>query len=142
MLAAAVFTLISCNGNNYYEDRPVEYSKVPIAGQDFVKTHFPDLTVAYVEEERDVRGLNYEVHLSDGTTIDFDKNGEWLEIDCGRNCVPEAIILAAIVQDVKTRYPQSCIVQIDRDRYGFDVELNNGLDLKYDKKGKFIRIDD
>lgn len=38
-------------------------------------------------------------------------------------------------------YPKNKIVAIDRDRRDYEVELDNGLDLKFDLKFRLIDID-
>ena len=39
-------------------------------------------------------------------------------------------------------YPKNKITSIDRDRRDYEVELDNGLDLKFDLKFRLIDIDD
>ena len=34
------------------------------------------------------------------------------------------------------------IVKIDREPYGHEIELSGGLELKFDKNGKLLHIDD
>ena len=33
-------------------------------------------------------------------------------------------------------------VKIDKERYGYEIELGNDLELKFDKNGKLLNIDD
>lgn len=87
-------------------------------------------------------GKEYDVTLDCGVEIDFDKNGEWTDIDCGHNPVPEAIIPANILNYVKEKHPNNFITQIEKKRNGYKVELNIDLDLLFDKNGNFTRFDD
>ena len=34
------------------------------------------------------------------------------------------------------------IVQVDKEMYGWDIELNNDLELKFSKDGQLLGIDD
>ena len=34
------------------------------------------------------------------------------------------------------------IVGVDKERHGYDIELSNGIDMKFDKDGNFLRYDD
>ena len=43
---------------------------------------------------------------------------------------------------VAKQQPGQRIVGIDKERSGYDVELTNGIDLKFNKAGQFIRYDD
>ena len=56
--------------------------------------------------------------------------------------VPADLIPASIAEYVKTHFPGTQIVKIDKERRGYEVELSNDLDLQFNKNGKFIGIDD
>jgi len=43
---------------------------------------------------------------------------------------------------VRKSFPNTAIKKIEKKRFGYDVELINGLDLEFDSKGNFKRIDD
>lgn len=58
------------------------------------------------------------------------------------NSVPEALVPAAIVQYVKTNFDGTVITKIDKERYGYDIELSNDLELKFNKKGQVMEVDD
>ena len=49
---------------------------------------------------------------------------------------------APIANYVKTHFAGATVVMIDKERYGYDVELSNDLKLKFNKKGQLINIDD
>ena len=52
-----------------------------------------------------------------------------------------AIVPQQIRDYVTKNYPKNKIVAIDRDRRDYEVELDNGLDLKFDLKFRLIDID-
>jgi len=56
--------------------------------------------------------------------------------------VPAKLIPNGIAQYVKKTYPQTDIYKIQKKRYGYEIELANGLDLEFNAKGQFLRIDD
>ena len=74
--------------------------------------------------------------------LEFDKNGTWDKVDCNYSAVPANLVPAAIANYVKTHFAGATIVKIDKERYGYDVELSNELDLKFNKKGQLVNIDD
>ena len=43
---------------------------------------------------------------------------------------------------MKTHFAGATVVKIDKEYYGYDVELSNDLDLKFNAQGQFMRIDD
>ncbi|MBQ4174977.1 MAG: PepSY-like domain-containing protein, partial [Prevotella sp.] len=84
----------------------------------------------------------YEVMLNDGAKIDFDKRGNWDKVDCETYAVPAALIPASIAQYVKTNFPGTIIIKIDKERYGYDIELSNDIELKFNQSGALIGMDD
>jgi len=43
---------------------------------------------------------------------------------------------------VNKNFKGATIVKIDKEHYGYEVELSNGLDLKFNCNGSFMMIDD
>ncbi len=43
---------------------------------------------------------------------------------------------------MKATFPGTTILKLDRDRRGYDIKLNNGLELEYNKKFQVVEIDD
>ena len=97
----------------------------------------------YVEydETRNYRVDEFEVHFSNGTVIEFDRDGELKSIDCGQNdTVPLSIIPSKIKTALKRYTRNFNIVEysIDRGRLTieYEIELNNGIEYKFNKNGK------
>ena len=84
---------------------------------------------------------DYKVVFVNGAKVEFAKNGEWKDVECKYGEVPAAIVPQQIRDYVTKNYPKNKIVAIDRDRRDYEVELDNGLDLKFDLKFRLIDID-
>ena len=121
--------------------QPAAAQAVPEAINAFVKQHFPNATIVGVETDND-HGLEYDIYLSDGTEIDFDANNQWDNVDCHGKAVPAALVPQAIATYVKNSYQNLAITKIDKDYRGFDIELANGLELNFDRSGRFMGMDD
>ena len=118
-------------------------SDLPAAAQTMLTKYFPKTPVSHIKIDSEfLRGNDYDVVLVDGTEVDFDSKGNWKEIDCGRNAVPAGLILKPISDYVKANFKGQQIVQIQVERTHYDVELSSGLDLRFDRSGRFQRIDD
>ena len=124
------------------DDKIIPVEQLPASAKTFVKKYFPQATIEYATKDTEFMGTTYEVRLSDGTEVDFDKKGNWDNVDCKTKAVPASLVPAAIAQYVKAHYPNTVIVKIDKERSGYDIELSNDLDLKFNSKGKLIGIDD
>ena len=118
-------------------DRPITFQQLPQKAQQFINTHFSGVEVLSATVDDD-----YEVYLANGTKVEFTMQGEWKEVKCPGAAVPSAIIPTAISKYVKANFPNTTIVKIDKKYSGYEVELNNDLELKFDKNGNFIGLDD
>jgi hypothetical protein len=118
-------------------DRPVTFQQLPQKAQQFITTHFKGVEVLSATVDDD-----YEVYLANGTKVEFTLAGDWKEVKCPGSAVPTAIIPAAITKYVKANFPNTKIVKIDKKYSGYDVELNSDMELKFDKNGNFLAIDD
>lgn len=135
-LAAATFKVHADN------EHPISVSQLPENSRQFLQVHFPDKQVAYAKQERDFLETTYEVAYLDNIKVEFRKNGEWKEVDCGYKPVPVSIIPAPIATFVSKHYPQNFIRQIDRDSRDYEVELSGGLELTFNLEFQLIDIDD
>ena len=124
------------------DDKIIPVEQLPAPAKTFVKKYFPQATIEYATKDTEFMGTTYEVRLSDGTEVDFDKKGNWDNVDCKTKAVPASLVPAAIAQYVKAHYPNTVIVKIDKERSGYDIELSNDLELKFNSKGNLIGIDD
>lgn len=116
---------------------------LPSAAKTTLKKNFPKQTVNRIKvESHFIGGDEYEVILSNGTEIEFDKDGEWKEVDCGHVAVPGAFVLKSIAQYVGRNYSGQKIVKVSKERNKYEIELSSGLDLEFDRSGKFLRVDD
>ena len=130
--------LVAVAGN----DKPIQVSEMPKAAQLFIKNHFADLSVAMAKVETDFLDKNYDVVFTNGNKVEFDKKGNWTNVDCEHTQVPVAILPEAIRQYVAKNYPDAKVLKIEvTDRKGYDVELSNGFELEFDKRMNVIDVD-
>lgn len=116
---------------------------LPAKARTTLTTHFGKVGVNHIKiDHKTFGGREYDVILNDGTEIEFNNDGDWTEIDCGRTAVPSKLILPAIQQYVKKNFSGASIVQIEAERSKYKVELNTGLDLEFGRDGSFLRVDD
>ena len=124
-------------------DRPITLEQLPAAAQTFLKTHFADLTLAYAVEDPKFVGSEYEVTYTDRTEVEFRSNGEWSSVERRYAAVPASIVPAQISDYVaKSSFPNQYIKKIERDAYTWEIELSNGIEIKFDREFHVIDIDD
>ena len=125
-------------------DRPVQTSQLPQLAQTFLNKHFKDSKIAMVTSERDwlIMDQEYNVVFANGDKIEFDSKGNWENIECRHASVPQHIVPTAITQHISQAFPGTSIKEIDHDSRGYDVELSNGVEVKFDNNFKAYKIDD
>ena len=124
-------------------DKQVAPEQLPEPLKAFIQQNFPGQTVSYAEKDAELTGSKYDVVLADGTQIDFGTDNMWDKIECTMaNPVPTALIPAPIVTHIQTQFPDAMILKIDKESYGYEVELANGLELKFNSQGALMEVDD
>lgn len=126
------------SATTFASDRVITANQLPAAAQTFINQTFPGASIMYAE----IDDGKYEVHLNDGTEINFDRKGNWDKVDCKLKAVPTHLIPATIASNVETQFSGTVITKIDKERYGYEIELSNGLDLKFNRQGMLSEIDD
>ena len=143
ILTVAMLAAISMAACHKDEKKVIEFSELPQTAQTFVQTHFADKQVAIVYYDKEIAKSEYEVRFTDGANIDFKKNGDWIEVeDRDTDGVPTAIIPDAINIYVATHHTNQYVVQIGKERNGYEVELNSAIELLFNGEGAFVRYDD
>ena len=168
-IGVILFALWSCSGNNDANQQqqvavPAQEAQVQAAPVDstaqapadprtdaaqglpgaitsFLKQHFPNSSIVGAETDLEHGGVEYDVYLSDGTQVDFDANNKWEKVESMKG-VPDFFVPDAISSYVKGNYQNIAITKINKEYHGYDVELANGLDLSFDRSGRFLGMDD
>ena len=124
------------------DDHPIPVSSLPQQVQTFIAQHFQGKGIVYAEKDREDGKLSYEVHLTDGTEVTFDKAGIWNKIDCEYNtAVPQELVPETVKTCIK-QYPNAVVTKVDKERYGYEIELSNGIEIKINHQGQVIGYDD
>ena len=116
--------------------------QLPQEAQTFLKKNFANSDVIVATHDKDITDNDYTVILNDGTKIEFNASGKWESIKNKRANVPANVVPTQIANFVKAHYGDAGIVQIENRRFGYEVELSNDLELKFDKTGRCVGIDD
>ncbi len=122
-------------------DRPIKVEQLPEKAQKFLTTYWTDVKVLKAEMDKDGLEVAYDVYLENKTKIEFDKRGEWKEIKSPMTEIPKGVIMQNILDYVANNYSGNRIEKIKREHHHFEVELTNDIELKFNKKGEFKRVD-
>jgi hypothetical protein len=125
------------------QEKVIEVNNLPKAAQSFISSNYGNDKVALVKSEKELmQSIEYKVVLASGIELEFDSKGNWTEVDAKSKSVPQGIVPAKIKSYVQKSFPNNNIVQINKDSKGYEVELTNGIEVKFNKNAEFIKIDD
>ena len=122
-------------------DKPINFTQLPQAAQKFGKQHFPKAKIACVKMDAELFDKSYNVVFNNGDKLEFDKKGEWTEVNCKSTVVPAKVIPTPIKKYVETNYPEAKVLSIERDRYDYEVKLSNFWEIKFDMNFNVIDMD-
>ena len=124
------------------DDKPIDYEQLPSAAKSFIEADFARQTISYITKDMDLLDTAYNVHFANGLEIEFNSKGEWKEISCATSPIDSKYIPRQIIDAVATRWPGEKFKKIERYKYGYEVELTNSLELKFDKMYRLTEVDD
>ena len=125
-------------------EQPIAFDSLPKPAQEFCRTHFKDLTLAYVVKDTKIMTVEYEVKYIDRTEVDFRADGSWESVERKYAPVPAAIVPKQISAYVASNphLTQQFIKKIERSPYHCEIELASGLEITFDPTFNVIGYDD
>ncbi len=123
------------------------YPHLPENAKSYISRHFENSTINHYEKDTEILDIEHKVYIShNGISyrLEFDKRGNVTDIHSTneKTPLPASVIPLKISDDVKKRFPNAKIIEWSRERSTQTIELDNDVELKYNLKGKFLRIDD
>lgn len=111
-------------------------SQLPENIRRFLNDNYRKAKIVYIDKIKD----EYEIKLSNGTYINFDKNGVWNYISSddklSENILPKAI--ANKLKAVMKKYNNACIFEINKRIEFYRVKLSNSLEICIKNNGQLI----
>ena len=138
----SVVLIALCSLTACANEQVIPFDQVPEPAKAIVEAHFDASQIAYVTLDKGLLDAEYDVKFNDGRSLEFNKAGELLKVDCKQTEVPSALIPEVVRAYVKANFPNAFINEWSKDDRRWKAELNSGLDLEFNSKYEFIRIDD
>lgn len=139
-----IFLMLSTAFCSCEKEEMITEMELPTASREFIRAHFPEVSISLIVKESEGFSHDYTVHLSNGFEIDFTKSGDWDDVDGKYQAIPNSILdlLPKSIQEyVENRFTDCYIVEINKEYFGYEIELSIDIDLKFNLKGEFLRID-
>lgn len=115
---------------------------LPQAAKSVIQKNFK-AEVSVIKIDKTLGKINeYEVVLTDGSEITFDSKGNWKEVETSKKkSVPAGFVPKPVSDYVAKNHKGQKIVGIEIKHDGYEVDLSNGIDIKFDKSGNFVKYD-
>lgn len=135
----AISALIFFATDTSAQEVRIQPNQVPAAISQFVRKHYPAIKITNVTREKNLSKTEYDVRLDNGTKLEF-VNNKIDEIE-GIQRIPNSILPVKILRYIQTNYPNSYATEWKNEGRRQKVELNTGLELEFDRSGRFLKID-
>ena len=119
------------------DDRVITFNQLPEAAQTFHKSHFANKVPLLVTADWD----DYTIRYESGEKVEFDRSGNWKDIECYSSMVPAAAVPAQISSYISQNFPGNSIIKLERHRSVFEVKLNTGMELEFNRNFQFLGVD-
>lgn len=141
LLLAIILLLTGVTASVARDYVTTDVNVLPVAARTFLKNNFKKSVNHINVDKQTFGGTEYDVILNDGTEVEFDGDGRMKSVDCGNNAVPSSVVPKAISDYVSRNYKGQKIVELEINKNNYEVQLRNGLELKFDRSGRFLKLD-
>jgi CO dehydrogenase/acetyl-CoA synthase epsilon subunit len=122
--------------------QPTTFKKTPKNIQKAVLANYTDKDVLIVTSEKGIGGhTEYTLILSDETKLKYNEKAV-LRSAKNANGIKEVFIPKNIQKYLTQTFPNATVTEYEWERAKQEVTLNNKLELVFDKRGKFLRVED
>ena len=129
----------------FIDSYTIKRENLPEEAQQMLSEYFPKAKVSLIKVDRHLlKKTDYDVRLTNGTTIEFTNKGKWTSVDCGKKAVPEALVPQTIRKYVAKNYSNIIIVSIRKRNAGYDIGLSDNIELRFNLLGQFkgVKMED
>lgn len=136
LLSAGLILGLAC----YAKKAPITKKELPTQAQKFINSYFKSETILYVMKDAKVFTTEYKVRMQSGIEIEFNEDGTWDEIE--GHGLPLTFLPSKVKTYVEQKFPNATVTTIEKKRRGYEVELNDDIELYFDNEGNFTGMDD
>lgn len=142
------FLGIDDDSEDDFGDEHVQPSNLPQNILDFISANFSGVGIEEAELENNG---NYEIKLENDMELIFDGDGNFLGQAKDENGddqgedhehINSGDLPQVILDYIAENYPDNSIIEAEMDDDGYEVTLNNGVELKFDEEGNFLSSED
>ncbi|WP_297208212.1 PepSY-like domain-containing protein [uncultured Brachyspira sp.] len=131
---ALLISLTIISTSSLFADWVVPASSLPQKARAFIQRVYPGAQIWKVERDDG----KFDVKLSNGASIDFLPNGNWVNIDGEYNGVPLSVLPQAVANTVRRTYPQAMMIDVEKEWGNYKIKLNNMMEMFISANGQLM----
>ena len=131
---ALLISLTIISSSSLFADWVVPASSLPQKARAFIQRVYPGAQIWKVERDDG----KFDVKLSNGASIDFLPNGNWVNIDGEYNGVPLSVLPQAVANTVRRTYPQAMMIDVEKEWGNYKIKLNNMMEMFISANGQLM----
>ena len=119
----------------------VSVDRLPEMVKTFVAQQFPNQQIIFAEKEGHFyKKAKYELGLDSGAKLELDEDGNWEKVENKVDGVPAIFVPKKIADYIKSKYATVAVTKVDKEGDGYEVELSNRKELKFNKRFKLVKV--
>lgn len=121
--------------------QPITFEALPQIVQEEVQKNFEVEQIQFITSEKVFKHTCYTFSVNDGTQMEYNELAGLLAVKNAQG-VDSVFVPEKIFEYIKKTFPNATITEYKYETYKQEVELNNKLELIFDRRGSFLRIDE
>ncbi|MCD8268845.1 MAG: PepSY-like domain-containing protein [Parabacteroides sp.] len=86
-------------------------SVLPATSQKFLAANFTQTDISHIKIESNLLGTKgYDVIMTNGVSVEFDKSGEWEEIEARHASIPLSVLPQKIADYLRKNFPDNTVI--------------------------------
>lgn len=136
ILFAMVLSVTAANA--FIDSYTISRDKLPEEAQKMLDEYFPKAKIGMIKVDRHLlKKTDYDVRLTNGTTIEFSNKGKWTSVNCGKKELPEGLVPKTVMKYINKNFSDVKVVSIKSRNAGYDIGLSDGVMLRFNLLGQY-----
>ena len=124
--------------NAFIDSYTISRDKLPEEAQKMLDEYFPKAKIGMIKVDRHLlKKTDYDVRLTNGTTIEFSNKGKWTSVNCGKKELPEGLVPKTVMNYINKNFSDVKVVSIKSRNAGYDIGLSDGVMLRFNLLGQY-----
>lgn len=137
-----LMALLCLGGAAKADSYTIDRDKLPVKAREMIEEYFPKAKIGMIKVDKHLfKKTDYDVKLVNGTKIEFNNSGKWTSVDCKNRQVPDGLVMRTIHNYVKKNCNGAFITKIENKLSGYEIELSDGVEMKFNKLGKLTHTE-